>query len=262
MATYVELLDIVLEASHGKLKYDFRSGFDIDSGHAVKIIYSLNNIKVDDIGEGYQKSKRNTKTKEENINDIQKNISKKGNMDHVSHGQKILAIVDRVTGKKLQSANVIGPYAPSVDSGSLKLRNSVKEYYDSKDKDFKNRYIQSLKVGDVDNSKSFKTTHWCKKDTSEKKLRNGNVYKADNSNMRRQSMESLKYGRGSKLNDIKPSFIVGSEPTYNHPSKRDIKRNPNAYLKESVDFIKLDIYESWYSGEISLEERDLLLQNF
>ena len=51
----------------------------------------------------------------------------------------------------------------------------------------------------------------------------------------------------------------------NHKPKSEITKKLDEKLgrvKESVDSIKLEIFESWYSGEISLEERDLLLQNF
>lgn len=214
---------LFLEASHGKLKYDFRAGVDANTGHALKIVYSLDNINID-----------NTPKFPNDKNEIQKNIARKGNGDHQSHGQKVVAIIDRVTNKKLNEADVIGTYGTGVTPSLLEQNNM--DYIKEKNKD----KISHVKVGSVDNASTFKSTHWFKNDTVDKKIkvRGGNItYKADNSVERRNAMENIKHGRGAKMNDLKGELFVGSsyKPTYNHPSKKDIKKNPEKYKDESED---------------------------
>lgn len=223
------------EKSHGKLKYDFRKVFDWNTGNALKIVYSLDDINIKDIGNGYLGLNDNDENRKNAIRDIQKNITKKGNMDHLSSGQKILAIIDRVTGKRLNSATAIGPFAPAVRNERLSLYNldDLHKYYNKKGKEFTDKYVKTYNVGDIDDSESFKSSHWFKKSEG---INDFNK-KIDSSSTIAQSAESLKYGRGAKINDIEhsKSFVTIGDPVkYKHPSKRDINKNPDLYKKESA----------------------------
>jgi len=248
------------EASHGKLKYDFRKGYDWNSGHGIKIIYSLDNIEITNIGKGFSTDA----DKDKNIKDIEKNIKNKGNMDHVSKGQKVLAIIDRVTGERLNECDYIGPFAPAISNRNLDLSDDIDDlhdYYNSKGPDFVKRYINHIKVGENDNTSVYKSTHWFKNDMKEVKDRYGYMDKVDNTIVRGTKAEALKYGRGAKMNDIDNNDalgMVGSFPKYNHPSKKDKKRNPEYYENAKMnnmiamlngittsDFNLNDFYESF-----------------
>lgn len=229
--------DYFYERSHGKLKYDFRRAYDYDTGNAVKIVYSLDDIKVTAVGSGSIGNNASQKEMDDAIKDIQKNIKNKGNMDHASRGQKIVAIIDRVTGKKLKSINTIGIFAPGVNHNLLELNiEDLHKFYNEKGADFIKRYVNRVSVGDIDNSSTFKTTHWFKNSEGVMKMRGGYQVKSDNSIRRGTLGEALKHGRGAKMNDIVDNdqrIMVGEKPTYHHPSKKDIRDNPSAYKKES-----------------------------
>ena len=211
--------DVLLEKSHGKLKYDYRKGYDYDTGHAIKVVYGLDNIKVDSLGDGYAKvsGRTSSKEREEDKNDVQKNITKKGNADHLSSGQKVLAIIDRVTNKKLQKVRMIGPFAPSMWSETIepdeKTVKRLHSYYNSKGKDFIDKYVHEIKVGDIDGGKSFKSTKWFKNDKVTEDI-DGYSYTRDNTVERGNAAESLKYARGEKLNKIKGKWTVGDKVEY------------------------------------------------
>lgn len=229
--------DYFYEKSHGKLKYDFRRAYDYDTGNAVKIIYSLDDIKVTTVGNGSVGNNASQKEMDDAVKDIQKNIKSKGNMDHASRGQKIVAIIDRVTGKKLKSINTIGIFAPGVNNNLLELNiEDLHKFYNEKGADFIKRYVNRVSVGDIDNSSTFKTTHWFKNSEGVMKMRGGHQVKSDNSIRRGTLGEALRHGRGAKMNDIVDNdqrIMVGEKPTYHHPSKKDIRDNPSAYKKES-----------------------------
>ena len=231
-----ESVEYFEEKSHSKLKYDFRKAYDWNTGHSLKLVYSLDNIEVTDIGTATTKN-MNEKEKKNHIGEVQNNIKKKGHTDHKSSGQKLLAIVDRVTNKNLKDAEVIGPFAPNIPNGELDLSDELEDlhdFYNSKGKEFKNRYINKIRVGEIDTSSTFKSTHWFNNDISSKKNRAGIEYKTDNTISRGTQAETLGYGRGAKLNDIKSNVIdiVGDSIKYNHPSKKDKRKNPDLY-KES-----------------------------
>lgn len=229
--------DYFYEKSHGKLKYDFRRVYDYDTGNAVKIVYSLDDIEVTTVGSGSVGNNASQKEIDNAVKDIQKNIKSKGNMDHASRGQKVVAIIDRVTGKNLKSINAIGIFAPGVDNNLLELNiDDLHKFYDEKGSDFIKRYVNRVSVGDTDNSSTFKTTHWFKNSEGVMKMRGGYQVKSDNSIRRGTLAEGLKHGRGAKMNDIVDDgqrIMVGEKPRYHHPSKKDIRDNPSAYKKES-----------------------------
>ena len=239
LALYYELYkgkmsydDYFNERSHGKLKYDFRSAYDVNTGHLLKIVYSLDNIKI------------------QNDKNLENNISKKGNLDHQSHGQKVLAIIDIVTGQRLKSATVVGIYTPGIPGdaiGKLDISNipSFKNNKFRNDKEYMKQNIFTIKVGEVDNNDTYKSTNFFKKHNvkgSDHKLAKGTGHDDELYDMNflkiNLAAKHIKDGRGAKIKDIDldPMFNGKSgKVTYHHPSKSDIKNNPNAYKKESVD---------------------------
>ena len=258
-------INLFEEKSHGKLKYDFRRAYDIDTGHALKIVYSLDNIEVTYIGNGSIKKDASDNFDEEHrkkrIQDVQKNIKYKGNMDHASKGQKILAIIDRVTGENLKrEVNIIGPYAPGVSNRFLKLPDDNLTYIRKNIEEspkFKERYISSIKVGDIDNNSLYKSTFWPKNDVNINKYRNGYEYKSDNVGGRNTSGEALDFGRGIKLNDLNGTIDVGNFPGYQHPSKKDIRQNPELYKDHLSDEEFEKLMKTKSPGEIKEDIKDV-----
>ena len=229
------------EASHGKLRYDFRLGFDYDTGHSIKIIYSLDNAQIDMGGGAYRDPKLGHKKTDENIklrtsketlDYIKSNIAKKGDLDHAPSGQRVLAIVDNKTGERLKSARVIGLYNLGVRASfdRPELLKSDLRYIQSERK--RNEFPE-VKVGEIDKQSTFKSTKLFKakkRIDSEGSERNDGVNKLD------VSYNQLKHGRGAKLNDISigKTRYHYDVVTYNHPSKKDKKKNPDIYKSESA----------------------------
>lgn len=255
----------IYEKSHGKLKYDFRRAYDVNTGHALKIVYSLDNIDIKDIGDNhllygqskelsdkYNKSSTDEKNKirKDQVNEIKKDITKKGNLDHSSKGQKVLAIVDRVTGKKFkpgEKVTVIGPYNALTNFNlgfPLKLnKNDLNEFINGYENDTSNfgdgidfnNKLQTISVGEVDNTPTFKSTKFLKKNTfMDKDYSNpGGPKVLWDKAEKNTAIEELFKGRGSKIDDIDDDIENGIK--YNHPSKKDKRDNPSAYKKESTD---------------------------
>lgn len=235
----------VEEKSHGKLKYDFRLGFDYNTGHSLKIVYSLDDINVDMGGGTYADPKAGYKKSEENLklrsssdarDYIKSTIAKKGDLDHASSGQKVLAIVDNKTGERLKSARVIGLYAHAVRS-SFNRPELLKQDLEYVQKHHKADEFPEVRVGEIDKASTFKSTKLFKTKMymdREGYAHNDGVDKFD------VAFNSLKHGRGAKLDDInhRRSAIAGAV-VYRHPSKRDVRRNTDPdvytnYKKESA----------------------------
>jgi len=207
------------EASHGKLKYDFRMGWDYDTGHMIKVVYSLDNIEITDIGDFYytHKGKKVGATHDSHLDYTRKNIHKKGNVDHQSKGQKVLAIIDTVTNKKLDKVKLINPFAEGICMRST-IQKNIEEIRKKADENPEN-FIHEIKVGDIDNKATFKSTHWATKvmdKLSGENLRFNKISKS----------ESLKDCRGWKINNINAKdFPVRGEldtkyMTYHNPNKQ------------------------------------------
>ena len=260
--------DEFTEKSHGKLKYDFRYGFDLNTGHKVKVVYSLDNINVTMGGHGYDIDdshdnntvNKNIRSSKEVTSEIERNIRKKGDLDHASKGQKILAIVDRKTGEKLDKCRLIGIGTNNPIFGTTGAHSNV-EINPKYLKDIQNDYkhIPEIHVGDVETESSFKTTHAFKeKDLikHEEDWFGDTVYK-DSINERLRGVETLKNGRGSKIDDAQPKYFGLGPTTYNHPSKKDIKKNPELYNKESLDneFDDNDLFEEKSNGKLKYSFR-------
>ena len=203
--------DEFTEKSHGKLKYDFRYVLDANTFDKLKIVYSLDNIKIDQTYDWLFQRSHEIADKKYGSHDpktLEKNIKKDGNLDHSSSGQKVLAIINMDTGENLKEADC---YPIIGGAGSRKSTH--------------------IKVGDIDTSYTYKSTFW------PKHIKNN----TDNIAVR----EEIGIGRGAKLNDVNMnrSKIFGPV-VYNHPSKKDIKKNPELYNKESADIFieaKLEI---------------------
>lgn len=219
-------LELFEERSHGKLKYDFRFGYDYKTGHQIKIVYSLDNIDILGVGDFYWKcnpENRNRdgslKMSENEYRDwVSKNITKNGNNDHMSKGQKILSIIDLVTNSKLQSVKLMSPI--SLDNTEYKFTHYTaipKNILDIARKISTNKNgIQLLSVGMVDNTPNFKATSWLKNvmdKQSGENLRFNKLSKA----------EFIKLGRGIKPNDIQAKDFK----IWNDNHKYMIYHNPN-----------------------------------
>lgn len=251
-------IDYLEEKSHGKLKYDFRLGFDYDTGHSIKIIYSLDDIKVDMAGGAYKKDEYGNKKDPKNIeyrsskdvtDQVEKTISKKGDLDHASHGQKVLAIVDRKTGKRLQSARVIGLYNDNVKSSFDKLEltpTSKRNLRYTSEYDF-----PLVEVGEIDHESTFKSTKLFKS----KRYTDYEGETHDSATNKLQAAYNLKYGRGAKMDDVAPERFGSKGLTYEHPSKKDINRNPDRYHRESIEDDSLELLtEASYKHSTTLDQ--------
>lgn len=221
-------LDEFTEKSHGKLKYDFRSVIDIKTAHILKIVYSLDNIKIDN-DENVKYHPVQTKAREKYGSDsnetLEKNIIKDGNLDHRSNGQKVLAIEDTVTGKKLKEADYIGIYGFELRIFSNEVEKCINNpkllRKIIKDKNAENK-IKHIKVGDIDTESNYKSTFW-PKDKS----------KIDKDGVNER--EKIGISRGAKLNDLSYSHVY-PEP-FKHP------KLPNS-IKQCKYLIK------YYNNEI------------
>lgn len=243
--------DYMTEASHGKLKYDFRFGWDYNTGHQVKIVYSLDNIEVTGVGDfywKYNKDNRNPdgslKMDENQYKDwVSKNITRKGNNDHQSKGQKVLTIIDLVNNQKLNSVKLMSPIALDgykyrftrytvIPENILSIARKIAE-----DKNG----IQLIKVGEIDNTPTFKSTSWFTKvidKSTGENLRFNKLAKA----------EFIKLGRGIKPNDIQAkNFEVHDDPElrpliYDNPNKKEALTELYGIERNTLYFIKLFKY--------------------
>ena len=217
----------ITEASRGKLKFDYRQVFDATNGHRLLCTYTLDGINVTypghawDLDKGYNISDHSggDRDKYNNaIKDVQKNISKKGNTDHQSYGQRLIAIKDMETGEQ---------WTEKKDPGK---EFKVKGYFYNDHNDS----VFIIKLGEIEseNNKTYKSTKIFSKTEN------------DPTGMTKLSIMEphLKYGRGAKLSDIKDiaydNDIRTMIPVYKHPSKKDIKKNPYIYptsIKDKYD---------------------------
>ena len=238
---------VMSEASHGKLKYDFRLGWDYNTGHQIKIVYSLDNINITGVGDfywKYNKDNRNPdgslKMNEDQYKDyVRKNIRSKGNNDHQSTGQKVLAIVDLVTNRKLNNVTLMSPISLDGTNERFTRYTAIPESLLGKARNMSksNNGISTVRVGEIDNSKSFKVTSWglntINKRTGED-LRFNQLSKK----------ESLKDGRGYKVNDIIPEDLRvfgydGKPPVhYNNPNKKQALIELNARAVDCDNLLK------------------------
>ena len=223
---------IYSEASHGKLKVDYRLGWDYDNGHQIKVIYSLDNIKISDVGDFYPDVSGTNK--EDYLQYTIKNIKKKGNFDHQSYNQKVLAIIDNTNNQKLKTVKLVNPFCPGINTRE-RIQTNMKEIRSSADKDPIN-YLTKLTVGQIDNKPSYKSTHWFTRDATDPEtgedLRFRQISKA----------EIYKNGRGHKINNLmaKDFEIFGNEGKYNifhNPNKNQAYKELEMRELDYINFI-------------------------
>jgi hypothetical protein len=223
--------DIVYtEGSHDRLKFDYRKGYDLNTGHQILLIYSLDNINVPYPGMNFDKNHTGREM-------IKNKMAKEGNIFHQSYGQKLLAIKDLFTQEKLQEVEYIG-----VDDVKYTRPNELQldklEYENdmpSKYRKYKNpQIVFKVKVGNIDTeaeARNTKSTKFYKQaietDPSGERKRDLNWYNHKDAPLYRTS------GRGAKLDSmlgVHTDRKTGKEGLiYNHPSEKDVKSNPELY---------------------------------
>lgn len=250
--TGIDLHDnYMTEASHGKLKYDFRFGWDYNTGHQVKIVYSLDNIEVTGVGDFYWKYNKDNKNPDGSLKMdegqykdwVSKNITRKGNNDHQSKGQKVLSIIDLVTNKKLKSVKLMSPI--SLDGTEYRFTHYTaipNEILDEARRLATNNHgISMIKTGEVDNNPSFKSTSWFTNvidKTTGENLRFNKLAKA----------EFIKLGRGIKPDDIQAkNFEIKSDPNirpllFKNPSKKEALTELYCIEKNAIYWIDIFKY--------------------
>ena len=208
--------DEFTEKSHGKLKYAYRAGYDFDTGHALKVVYSLDNAEITNTGKTF-KTKMTDEEKKADIKNAQNTIRKKGHLDHESKGGKIVAIIDRVTGENIEKreVRVLGVFGNmegnilNLDDMKLKFGNYGPLY----DEHFIKQNVFTIKVGDVESNPSFKSTHWFTKLDNHALINElnkedpnfvnkGSKKMVDNMRKYISPVEHLNQARGHKLNTI------------------------------------------------------------
>lgn len=231
------LSELLTEASHGKLKYDFRIGWDYNTGHKIKVVYSLDNINITNVGDFYLQHSGYNKgeTKDSYLDYTRKNITKKGNLDHQSKGQKVLAIIDLVTNKRLSNVKLINPFCPGVWTREMK-QSDVNKMRMEADRNPTN-YINEIEVGKVDNKSVFKTTHYPTKSTIDPKT-------GEDLHFRRIAKEeAYKQGRGKKIDNMmtKDFRVYGTDDRYNtfvNPNKHQAIQELYMRERDIMNYVK------------------------
>lgn len=228
---------ILYEASHGKLKYDFRIGWDYNTGHKIKVVYSLDNINITNVGDFYlQHSGYNRgETKDTYLDYARKNITKKGNLDHQSKGQKVLAIIDLVTNKRLSSVKLVNPFCPGVGTREMQ-QSDVNRMRMEADRNPIN-YINDIEVGKVDNKSVFKTTHYPTRSTIDPKTGQDLHFR------RIAKEEAYKQGRGKKIDNMmtKDFRVYGTDDRYNtfvNPNRHQAIQELYMRERDIINYVK------------------------
>lgn len=217
---YSDIMDesdkYIEERSHGKLKFDFRIGWDYNTGHQIKVVYSLNNINITDIGDFYYGKKVGV-TKDSHMDYTKKHIRSKGNGDHQSKGQKVLKIIDLVTNKSLNQVTLLNPFCKGLNtrnkSQTKEDLEAARNYADNVNPSCKT----ILKVNTIDNSPSYKSTVFNKFDTT--------VGGKDHRFHHIATAEQEKNLRGWKGHNIQPDRLYIYD--YDDPRGFTWYRNPN-----------------------------------
>lgn len=266
-----DINNLILEASHGKLKYDFRMGWDYNTGHQIKVVYSLNDINITGVGDFYWKHNRDNRnpdgslkmSEEEYKKYVKNHIRRRGNNDHQSRGQKVLAIIDNVTNKRLQSVKLINPFCKFVNTRNIaQTENDLKKIRIEANKN-PSKFINELKVGEVDNGSTFKATKWFSRVTDEETGENLRFNKIAKS-------EIEKHGRGAKIDNINAKdFEIFNDDTkymtYHNPNKKQALQE--LYMRERdcinfMDRLKEIIYNKESIGKYSEEDiKQMYLHN-
>ena len=238
------------EKSHSKLKYDFRLAWDYDTGHQIKIVYGLDNINITDVGDFAILD--SPYSKDDYLSHARNTIRTKGNLDHQSKGQTVLAIIDMVTGRRLQKCKAVAPFSRYLVP-TQRAQGNLRQFQKGASEN-PAQNIAELEVGKVDNHASYKSTHWFTRDTTDpetgKDLRFRQIVKA----------EIYPSGRGHKLNNLmaKDFKVFGHEGEYNlfiNPNKKQAleelrlrKLDCQNYIKHLLNCIKTNQFPSGYTA--------------
>lgn len=163
------------EKSRGKLKYAYRRCVDANTGHDLKVVYSLDDLTVTNMGG----TRDITDTNPNHHRNLEKDIRKTGHTDFESKGQRVLAIYDTITGKRLKEADTLPVFA-----------------------DMKGKVVH-LKEGEIDNNPSSKSTFW------DKNYNDTTVDEARTALFDRQQYNlppDKRIGRGTKLRGMRPNI--------------------------------------------------------
>lgn len=248
--------DYLDEKSHGSLKYSFRLGLNADNGHLIKVVFDLKPEDVTVVG-----SHDDTNPVDDDKWDsIKKGIRKTGYNDFASIAI-VKAIVDMDTHQQLQTVKLSGILNGNQQLAEKPLKEREKIVSDSKTyggirgtvftvgeeepvdtytKKVNDRYGEKISGGTYKMTKGF--------NNMDQFLRNVN-----NPSM----------GRGEKIEDAKDGYRhYRDTTTFKHPSKKEIKRQPQLYQRESKEHIDringsddsliYDVsYEHWYQQSIN-----------
>lgn len=197
--------DYFEEKSHRKLKFDYSVVKDVKSGHSVLLIFDLKGAQVtstagdiwDEIGKMMSKDKDSYNDSiNARHNTANKNISKYGNLMHTAPGLKLLAIRDMNDNKKLQSVT----FKNDEDNFTIKVGDKSPEWL-----------MLTTKVLDLSENGTLLDAAKFITGTADRNLR-----------------------RGHKIDDMELTDD-GANVRFKHPSKKDVKDNPDAYKKEDAN---------------------------
>lgn len=137
-------VELIEEASHGKLKQSFRLAVNSENGHKLKIVFDLNDKDVDRLGHDFDGT---TPGGLEN----KRNITKTGHNNFTSTGT-VKAIIDLDTDQHLQSAKAIGVMndllghkGHELIPNANVLKNDKRYHFD----DFEKRNIDALSKNEI-----------------------------------------------------------------------------------------------------------------
>lgn len=199
---YVECCEAVTEllesGNEPRFKYAYKAAYDFDTGHALKITYSLNPITITNVGvakpvrdeilsivnktadavnnknifsailtavNGLIKSKSNIEMRKTVLTEIlNKYIDQVGYVDFQAKDCRIISITDRATKEKLKGPiNIVGVYAAADlnENRSLALSPyTLKRMQDRVQRRGSNFKISTISVGDIQTVPTFMSTYW------------------------------------------------------------------------------------------------------
>lgn len=258
------------EKSHGKLKFDFRVVFDLMTGNKVKIVYSLDNIKMHGahhygktVSAYYNPSNKKIYKDEglkheiipeEHITFItdkgefryvngkyvsaETAIKRTGQTDHNSSNQKVLAIVDLKSNKNLKEIYCTGPVRP-IDN----MEDIIGDIDKIKELEAKgDPRVQHLEVGKIDTNPKYKSTFWPKKTNH---MSDDEIDEIDHriaqvgiNNMGRTSDLNINFGKRKRVHTENAITESAETPSYNTDmsegqAKRTLRTLSQSIINES-----------------------------
>lgn len=206
--------DVYMESSDNpRYKFAYKAAYDFNTGHALKITYSLNPITITNVGvakhvrdeildivnrtskvaneknifralltaaNGLIKSKHNIEVRKTVLTEIlNKYIDQVGYVDFQAKDCRIVSITDRATKEKLKGpVDIVGVYAAADlnENRSLALSPYVlKRMQDRVKRRGSNFKISTISVGDIQTTPTFMSTYWDRNCDKGLVNQNGNV---------------------------------------------------------------------------------------